>query len=112
MIQQGVSTSGLETHSSNGTTTDGMTIGKVMDWAEARLEEIRAREEEEDEEEEKEKEKEKGKTKSTPTSARPPAATTATATSRQPPAPTPAKERVSTKKEQVRCLLRLLYLRI
>ena len=34
-----------------------MTIGRVMDWTEARLDAIKAREEEEDEDEEKEKEK-------------------------------------------------------
>ena len=34
-----------------------MTIGRVMDWTEARLEAIRATEEEEEEEEEREKER-------------------------------------------------------
>ncbi|KNZ78099.1 hypothetical protein J132_02290 [Termitomyces sp. J132] len=51
MIQQGVSVS----------SNQDLTIGRVMDWTEARLEAIKAREEEEDEEEEREKEKETGK---------------------------------------------------
>lgn len=38
-----------------------MTIGRVMDWTEARLEAIKSREEEEDEDEEREKEKERGR---------------------------------------------------
>lgn len=37
----------------------GMTIGKVMDWTEARLDAIKAREEEEEEDEEREKDKER-----------------------------------------------------
>jgi hypothetical protein len=48
MIQQGVSVGG-------STLSDGMTIGRVMDWIEARLEAIKSREEEEEEDEEKEK---------------------------------------------------------
>ena len=36
-----------------------MTIGKVMDWTEARVDAIKAREEEEDEDEEREKDKER-----------------------------------------------------
>lgn len=36
-----------------------MTIGRVMDWIEARVDAIRAREEEEDEDEEREKDKER-----------------------------------------------------
>lgn len=38
-----------------------MTIGRVMDWTEARMEAIKSREEEEDEDEEREKEKERGR---------------------------------------------------
>ncbi|KAJ8085628.1 hypothetical protein PM082_004446 [Marasmius tenuissimus] len=53
MIQQGVSVGGDS--SASGSESDGMTIGKVMDWIEARMEAIKSREEEEDEEEEKEK---------------------------------------------------------
>ncbi|EPQ55543.1 hypothetical protein GLOTRDRAFT_40760 [Gloeophyllum trabeum ATCC 11539] len=53
MIQQGVSDSqmqeGLDGEPGAGM---GMTIGRVMDWVEARLEAVKAREEEEDEEEE------------------------------------------------------------
>jgi hypothetical protein len=48
MIQQGVSVGG-------STLPDGMTIGRVMDWIEARLEAIKSREEEEEEDEEKDK---------------------------------------------------------
>ncbi|KAG6827254.1 hypothetical protein H0H92_012615 [Tricholoma furcatifolium] len=50
MIQQGVSSS-----SDSALPGGGLTIGRVMDWTEARLEAIKAREEEEEEEEEKEK---------------------------------------------------------
>lgn len=46
-----------------------MTIGRVMDWTEARLDAIKAREEEEDEDEEREKERERGRPAATPTSA-------------------------------------------
>lgn len=70
MIQQGVSTEGIEhvqSHndssgpsSLSGVQGQGMTIGKVMDWIEARMEAIKSREEEEDEEEEKERERERG----------------------------------------------------
>ncbi|KAF5386474.1 hypothetical protein D9757_005941 [Collybiopsis confluens] len=68
MIQQGVSVEGIQqNHGSSGPRSDpnppfdaegqGMTIGKVMDWIEARMEAIKSREEEEDEEEEKERER-------------------------------------------------------
>jgi len=60
MIQQGVSVGGLGTSSpssSHGADNDGMTIGRVMDWTEARIEAIKAQEEEEEEEEEREREK-------------------------------------------------------
>lgn len=57
MIQQGVSAGGITTSESQGGMDDGMTIGRVMDWIEARLEAIRSREEEEDEDEEREKER-------------------------------------------------------
>ena len=53
-IQQGVSASNLDSHAVDG---GGMTIGRVMDWTEARLEAIRTTEEEEEEEEEREKER-------------------------------------------------------
>ncbi|KAF9447633.1 hypothetical protein P691DRAFT_671087 [Macrolepiota fuliginosa MF-IS2] len=62
MIQQGVSVGGLgpsTSGSSHGADNDGMTIGRVMDWIEARLEAIKSQEEEEDEEEEREREKER-----------------------------------------------------
>lgn len=50
-----------------------MTIGRVMDWTEARVDAIKAREEEEDEDEEREKDKERAG------GARPPAGSTAAA---------------------------------
>ncbi|KAJ3781302.1 hypothetical protein GGU11DRAFT_281682 [Lentinula aff. detonsa] len=75
MIQQGVSAEGFEhtqSHDSSGSCSDapssqgkGMTIGKVMDWIEARMEAIKSREEEEDEEEERERERERASTANT-----------------------------------------------
>lgn len=56
-IQQGVSASDLGTDALHAVDGGGMTIGRVMDWTEARLEAIRATEEEEEEEEEREKER-------------------------------------------------------
>ncbi|KAE9391603.1 hypothetical protein BT96DRAFT_1023993 [Gymnopus androsaceus JB14] len=58
MIQQGVSAEGMQSHNhpDSSDPSSGMTIGKVMDWIEARMEAIKSREEEEDEEEEKERE--------------------------------------------------------
>lgn len=63
-IQHGVSAGGSAmAEPSNGTAVDGggMTIGRVMDWTEARLDAIRAVEEDEDEDEEREREKERGR---------------------------------------------------
>ncbi|KAF4590452.1 hypothetical protein AB1N83_005132 [Pleurotus pulmonarius] len=77
MIQQGVSAGGITTSDSQGGMDDGMTIGRVMDWIEARLEAIRSREEEEDEDEEREKERDHAR----PSKA-PPAPPTPTATTR------------------------------
>lgn len=63
MIQQGVSVGGTagtaspNSQSLGGSGGNEMTIGKVMDWIEARLEAIKSREEEEDEDEEKERTK-------------------------------------------------------
>jgi len=51
MIQQGVSAGG--DHAGE----NPMSVGRIMDWVEARCGAIKAREEEEDEEEQKEKEK-------------------------------------------------------
>jgi hypothetical protein len=51
MIQQGVSAGG--DHAGE----NPMSVGRIMDWVEARCDAIKAREEEEDEEEQKEKEK-------------------------------------------------------
>jgi hypothetical protein len=62
MIQQGVSVGdigGTSSSSHDPAEGAGMTIGKIMDWIEARLDVIKSREEEEDKDEEKEKEKEK-----------------------------------------------------
>lgn len=56
-IQQGVSASDLGSDPSHAVDGGGMTIGRVMDWTEARLEAIRTTEEEEEEEEEREKER-------------------------------------------------------
>ncbi|OJA08712.1 hypothetical protein AZE42_08890 [Rhizopogon vesiculosus] len=61
MIQQGVSTGGVTLSGSNNPAGDVMTIGRIMDWIEARMEAVKAREEEEDEDEEREKEKERGR---------------------------------------------------
>ena len=61
MIQHTVSIGGIDSSSSgtaSGSGSEAMTIGKVMDWVEARLEAIKSREEEEDEDDEKEREKE------------------------------------------------------
>ncbi|KAG6917705.1 hypothetical protein DXG01_001477 [Tephrocybe rancida] len=60
MIQQGVSLSPNPSAPSHDPDHGGLTIGRVMDWTEARLEAIRSREEEEDEEEEREREREGG----------------------------------------------------
>ncbi|KAF8963233.1 hypothetical protein BDZ97DRAFT_1821176 [Flammula alnicola] len=63
-IQQGVSASDigqLLSGSSQSVEGGGMTIGRVMDWTEARLDAIKAREEEEDEDEEREKDKERAR---------------------------------------------------
>jgi hypothetical protein len=56
-IQQGVSASDLGSDSLRAVDGGGMTIGRVMDWTEARLEAIRTTEEEEEEEEERDKER-------------------------------------------------------
>lgn len=58
MIQQGVSTG----ESSDAAAGRGMTIGRIMDYIEARLEAIKSRQEEEEEEEERERERERDKT--------------------------------------------------
>ncbi|THH22406.1 hypothetical protein EUX98_g8201 [Antrodiella citrinella] len=67
MIQQGVS-AGESSSDPNG--TGGMSIGRVMDYVEARLEAIKSREDEEDEDEERErKEKDRSNAQSTSTAA-------------------------------------------
>ncbi len=66
MIQQGVSTS-----ESSDPNSGGMSIGRIMDYIEARLEAIKSREEEEDEDEEKDRERdrERARQSATPTTA-------------------------------------------
>ncbi|KAL0952938.1 hypothetical protein HGRIS_007151 [Hohenbuehelia grisea] len=59
MIQQGVSDIGPATGDSQDGQGNGMTIGRVMDWIEARRDAIKAREEEEDEDEENQKQKDR-----------------------------------------------------
>ncbi len=76
MIQQGVSAGGITTSESQGGMDDGMTIGRVMDWIEARLEAIRSREEEEDEDEEREKERDHARPSKVPQAPPTPTATT------------------------------------
>ncbi|TCD65587.1 hypothetical protein EIP91_002472 [Steccherinum ochraceum] len=73
MIQQGVS-AGESSSDPNG--TGGMTIGRVMDYIEARLEAIKSREDEEDEDEEKER-KDKDRSSSIPAQSAPSASTRA-----------------------------------
>lgn len=76
MIQQGVSTG--ESSDIDG---NGMSIGRIMDYLEARLEAIKSREAEEDEDEEKDKERER----------RPPPATQFKSSSNNPtPGPKPS----------------------
>lgn len=91
MIQQGVSAG--ESSDRNG---EGMTIGRIMDYIEARLEAIKSREEEEDEDEEKEKERERERERGTTSSG---LAKGVVSVSKQhstpPPAPTKPKDAVS-----------------
>lgn len=66
MIQQGVSAG--ETSDVDG---GSVTIGRIMDYVEARLEAIKSREEEEDEDDEKDKERERDRKATAGASARP-----------------------------------------
>ena len=101
-IQQGLSTGGV------GPTADApdggvLTIGRVMDWTEARLEAIRATEEEEDEEEEREKDRSSSGTNSRQAVAVVPAATVAVRASNahasaSAPASAPASPKVAVKR--------------
>ncbi|KAF9552096.1 hypothetical protein CPC08DRAFT_738261 [Agrocybe pediades] len=68
-IQQGVSTSHIG--QSSAMEGSGMSIGRIMDWTEARLEAVRSREEEEDEDEEREKDRD-SRDRPTPRSSRGP----------------------------------------
>lgn len=85
MIQQGVSADVGIAHPLNGET---LSIGRILDWTEARIEAIKAREEEEDEDEEREKEKERAR------SGPPPSSTTVTKDS-APPVSFPTKASTS-----------------
>ncbi|KAF9234553.1 hypothetical protein BU15DRAFT_78910 [Melanogaster broomeanus] len=58
MVQQGVSAGGIAP-SNNNSHSGEMTIGRILDWIEARMEAVKSREDEEDEDEEREKEKER-----------------------------------------------------
>ena len=60
MIQQGVSTGGIAP-SDHGTHGSDMTVGRILDWIEARLDAVKSREEEEDEDEERDKERERAR---------------------------------------------------
>ena len=87
MIQQGVSAG-----ESSGPNGSGMTIGRIMDYIEARLEAIKSREEEEDEDEEKEKERERERNlASGPAKTQP----TTPSTSKPPTLPSRARDYVS-----------------
>ncbi|KAG6377954.1 hypothetical protein JVT61DRAFT_14748 [Boletus reticuloceps] len=67
MIQQGVSAGGIAPSDHNAHSGE-MTVGRILDWIEARLDAVKSREEEEDEDEEREKERER--TRVTPPSTR------------------------------------------
>ncbi|KAJ2916378.1 hypothetical protein MD484_g4026, partial [Candolleomyces efflorescens] len=74
-IQHGVSTSTVEVGgASSEVEGGGMTIGRVMDWTEARLDAIKALEEDEDEDEERETQKERGRSANQPSAASKPEA--------------------------------------
>lgn len=60
MIQQGVSAGGIAPSDHNARNGE-MTVGRILDWIEARMEAVKSREEEEDEDEEREKERERAR---------------------------------------------------
>ncbi|KAF8554052.1 hypothetical protein OG21DRAFT_1413282 [Imleria badia] len=60
MIQQGVSTGGIAPSDHNALGGE-MTVGRILDWIEARMDAVKSREEEEDEDEEREKERERAR---------------------------------------------------
>lgn len=60
MIQQGVSTGGIAP-SDHNPRSSGMTVGRILDWIEARMEAVKSREEEEDEDEEREKDRDRAR---------------------------------------------------
>lgn len=59
MIQQGVSVGGIAPSTLDNPLSGEMSIGRILDWIEARMDAIKAREEEEDEDEEREKERDR-----------------------------------------------------
>ena len=81
MIQHGVSAGGID----NGESREGMTIGRVMDWTEARLQALRQKDEEEDEDEEREKERKPSTAPAAPTSAHPSAPKLSKSAAQHPP---------------------------
>ncbi len=66
MIQRGVSVGGIAEPGMSAD-SNGMSIGRVMDWIDARLDAVKSRQEEEVEEEEKEKERGRKSTATVPT---------------------------------------------
>lgn len=97
MIQQGVSVGGIGPAgptSSSGESSNEMTIGKVMDWIEARLEAVKSREEEEDEEEERERTRNGASANTTTSTLSKPSTTTKANTAENVPTVTRAKDQV------------------
>lgn len=60
MIQQGVSAGGIVLSDHNAHSGE-MTVGRILDWIEARMDAVKSREEEEDEDEEREKDRERAR---------------------------------------------------
>jgi hypothetical protein len=60
MIQQGVSAGGIAPSDHNAHSGE-MTVGRILDWIEARMEAVKSREEEEDEDEERDKDRERAR---------------------------------------------------
>lgn len=93
-IQQGVSAGGIDASGSHGSEGGGMTIGRVMDWIEARLDAIKSREEEEDEDEERERERDRGRaTANAPAKSDPGALKAQPATNPPPSPPSSARQK-------------------
>lgn len=60
MIQQSVSAGGIIPSDHNPHSSE-MTVGRILDWIEARMDAVKSREEEEDEDEEREKDRERSR---------------------------------------------------